>query len=400
MLRFHCHLNHSVQFVLEQVVSLGDVGKFVAVRNQWCGVNLARLDETQNLRTIAAVHAARFEGQILAVHIGQGQHLWLIVQRYNRHNRIRASALPRQAEGLLRTCNFQHHISPSTLAFLAHRGDAILWCNNFHTRIMFTHETGSFGRFLAHDDMLRLLQHHAEQRADSRRSCADNQHRVVGLNLRDSCRPKSRRQHIAHEQRLLIAHAVGDAIEALVGIRHTHILRLPAIDATAERPTAIWVGAVVHEAVLAEKTFTAEGLHINRHAVARLDAADLGANLLNHANHLVANGYAGHGTRHTAVLDMQVAGADTAERNAHNGITRALQLGLRLVDKFELARGYVGVSEHSYFDPNLCIKKSTSIISVNSNIFSFPFAGNRTDSASCCRYFRPLTLNITGRISR
>ena len=73
----------------------------------------------------------------------------------------------------------------------------------------------------------------------------------------------------------------------------------------------------------------------------------LGADLLNNANHLVANSYAGHSMRHTAVLDVQVAGADTAERNAHNGIARALQFGLRLVDLLELAVGYVGIGEHN-----------------------------------------------------
>ena len=196
--------------------------------------------------------------------------------------------------------------------------------------------------------MLRLLQHHAEQRANSRRSRADNQHRVIGLNLRNSGRPKSRCQHIAHEQRLLITHAVGDAVEALIGIRHTHILRLPAIDATAERPAAIGVGAVVHKAVFAEETFAAEGLHIDSHTVARLDIADFGADLLNNANHLVANSYAGHSTRRASVLDMQVAGANTAERNAHNGITRTLQFGLRFVNQLELAGGYVGVGEHRF----------------------------------------------------
>jgi hypothetical protein len=46
---------------------------------------------------------------------------------------------------------------------------------------------------------------------------------------------------------------------------------------------------------------------------------------------------------------MQVAGADTAKRNAHNSITRALQFGLRLIDQLELAVGYVGVSEHYDF---------------------------------------------------
>jgi hypothetical protein len=44
---------------------------------------------------------------------------------------------------------------------------------------------------------------------------------------------------------------------------------------------------------------------------------------------------------------MQVAGANTTERNAHNGITRALQFGLRLVDQLELAMGYVGAGFHN-----------------------------------------------------
>ena len=96
MLWLHRHLYHPVQLILEQVIRLGDVGEFVAVRNQWRGVNLACLNQAQNLGAIAAVHAARFEGQILAVHLGQWQHLRLIVERHNRHNRIRASALPRQ----------------------------------------------------------------------------------------------------------------------------------------------------------------------------------------------------------------------------------------------------------------------------------------------------------------
>ena len=155
------------------------------MRNQWRGVNLARLNQAQNLLAIADVHVARLEGQILAVHLGQWQHLRLIVERHNRYNRIWASTLPRQAEGILRTRNLQHHIGTSTLAFFAHRGDAILRCDNFHARIVFTHKTGSFGRFFANNDMLRLFQHHAQQRANSRWASTDNQHRIVWLNLGD-----------------------------------------------------------------------------------------------------------------------------------------------------------------------------------------------------------------------
>ena len=68
---------------------------------------------------------------------------------------------------------------------------------------------------------------------------------------------------------------------------------------------------------------------------------------------------------------MQVAGADTAERNAHNGIARALQLGLRLIDQLELAAGYVGVGEHNnLFKRNyfFCFLVFTHIIVAN--IFS------------------------------
>ena len=67
---------------------------------------------------------------------------------------------------------------------------------------------------------------------------------------------------------------------------------------------------------------------------------------------LVTNGNVWNGMWHAAVLDMQVAGANTAERNAHNGITRTLQFGLRLVDQLKLAVGYVGVSEHIIHLPN------------------------------------------------
>ena len=47
-LRLYRHLNHAVQLTLKQMVCLGDVGEFVAVRNQWRGVNLARFINLDN----------------------------------------------------------------------------------------------------------------------------------------------------------------------------------------------------------------------------------------------------------------------------------------------------------------------------------------------------------------
>lgn len=51
---------------------------------------------------------------------------------------------------------------------------------------------------------------------------------------------------------------------------------------------------------------------------------------------------------------MKVASADTTERNTHNGITRVLSFGLRLINKLELAVEYVDVGEHSISFNNHC----------------------------------------------
>ena len=91
---------------------------------------------------------------------------------------------------------------------------------------------------------------------------------------------------------------------------HAHKLRLPAVDAAAERPAAVGIGAVVHPAVAAEVTLAAKGLHVHRHPVAGTDGLYLRADSLHDTDHLMADGDARHGARHGAVLDVQVAGAD------------------------------------------------------------------------------------------
>ena len=62
-LQLYRNLNHAVEFVLEKMVRSLDFREFITVRYQWRCINLARLDEAQNLRAIAAIHAARLEGQ-------------------------------------------------------------------------------------------------------------------------------------------------------------------------------------------------------------------------------------------------------------------------------------------------------------------------------------------------
>ena len=100
--------------------------------------------------------------------------------------------------------------------------------------------------------------------------------------------------------------------------------------------------------MLAVEAFTAEGLDIYRHAVARFHALHIGSRFFHHAHHLVAHGYSGHGSWHAAVLDVEVARADASERDAHNGVGRFLKLWLRFVDKGEIAFLNICVCFHKF----------------------------------------------------
>ena len=140
------------------------------------------------------------------------------------------------------------------------------------------------------------------------------------------CRPIACSQNIAHEKSLFVAHRVGDAVQPLIGIGNTHVFGLPTVDAATQRPTAIGIGAIVYIALTAKEAFAAEGFYVDRHPVARLHRLYGGAYLLDDAYHLVPHGNTGHSARHTAMLNMQIAGADASQGNAHQCIARINQL--------------------------------------------------------------------------
>lgn len=73
------HFDNTILPVLEQLISLFYSAEWEAVRYEWCGVNLSLFDKLQHLLTVAAVYATRLEREVLAVHVGQGQSLCLVV---------------------------------------------------------------------------------------------------------------------------------------------------------------------------------------------------------------------------------------------------------------------------------------------------------------------------------
>ena len=302
------------------------------------GVQLTLCDEAQGLGAVAAVHTTGLEGQIFAVHIRQRQGLRPVVERHHRYDSVGAGALPCQTEGGLRPRYLQHHIRAAVVAVGLYEGQTVLRRDGEHLRIVAVEEADAALVLLAHDDAFGLLQHHAQQSADAGGACPNDQYRVLRRDLGDARRPEASGQHIAHQQRLPVGNAVGDLIQALIGKEYPHILRLSAVDAAAQRPAAVFVGAVVHIAPLAEKAIAAEGLHIHRYPVAGLHMGHGAAHGLHHAHHLVAHGDARHGPGNAAVLDVQVAGADAGQRHLHDGVPLVEQhrLGLFRQRKFSL----------------------------------------------------------------
>ena len=307
------------------------------MRDERRGVNPSFGNEAEDFGTVASVHPARLEGEVLAVHIGQRKHLRTVVERHDGDRGIGAGTLPRQAEGVVGSRHLQHHIGTTVVGVRADELRTALRLRQQHVGIVGLHEGTAFGRLLAHDDTLGALQHRAEQGADARRSGTDDKHGILRRNVRYACRPKAGGQDITHEECLLVRHIIGDAVKPLVGMGHTDKFRLPTVDAAAQSPTSVGVGAVVHIAFLAKETLAAEGLHVHGDAVARTDIGDGTPHLLHHAHNLVAYGDARHGTRHAAMLDVQVAGADAAQGDADNGVVCILQHRFRLVQEAELA---------------------------------------------------------------
>ena len=135
--------------------------------NEGRGVQLSRRDQVQNLLAVTAVHAAGFEGEILPVHLRQGQELGPIVKRHHRHHRIGAGALPGQAEGLLRPGYLQHPVRAAVVAVGLCEGQHLLRPHRQHLGIVLPDKPETRRVLFADDDLLRRFQQHAQQSADA-----------------------------------------------------------------------------------------------------------------------------------------------------------------------------------------------------------------------------------------
>ena len=81
---YNRHLNHPIQFVLEDAVGFLDFAQREAVRDEGSGVDLADFNQTKHLLAVATIHTTGLEGEVLAIHIGQGKDLRLVVKGHYR----------------------------------------------------------------------------------------------------------------------------------------------------------------------------------------------------------------------------------------------------------------------------------------------------------------------------
>ena len=189
---------------------------------------------------------------------------------------------------------------------------------------MRTHKTSPLFRFFAHNNAARMFQHCAKQRTNSSRACSYNKDCIVRRNLRDTRCPKSGSQNIPYKQSLFVGHSIRNPVQSLICMGHTYILGLSSVNATAQSPSSIRILTIIYISFLTEKALATECFHIHRYPIARLNRSNSGTYLLNNAYHLMPHRNARNSTGNTSMLDMQITGTDTSERDTYQGITRIL----------------------------------------------------------------------------
>lgn len=100
------------------------------------------------------------------------------------------------------------------VAMLPHKVFAVFRPNDQHLRIMLADKTDSFGRLLADNNATGLLQHGTKQGTNTRRPGTDDEYSVFLGYFGDTGSPEAGGQHIAYQERLLVAYRIGNTVQS------------------------------------------------------------------------------------------------------------------------------------------------------------------------------------------
>ena len=173
-----------LQVVFENVIGFFYLVQRETVGDERRGVDLPVGDETENLSAVAAVHAAGLEGQVLAVHVGKGEHLGTVVEGNNGHYGVGAGAFPSKAEGVLCPGNLEYGVGSSVYAFPEDGGAAFFRSGDENVRVVLADEAAAFGGFFADNEAARMFQPGAKEGANPCRSGADDENGVPAPMMR------------------------------------------------------------------------------------------------------------------------------------------------------------------------------------------------------------------------
>ena len=172
-----------------------------------------------------------------------------------------------------------------------------------------------------HHHLGRRVELRGEQGREADRARSHDRDGVAGLHLtvQHAALEAGREDVAQHHERVFVG-SVRQLVEAGVGVRDAHELRLGTVDRVAEVPAA--APAVRVHPLLAEVALAAGGDARDQDAVAALEARHGGARLLDHADALVAEDASVADGRHVALQDVQVGPADGGRRDADHGVGR------------------------------------------------------------------------------
>lgn len=190
--------------MLEEVVGLGDARERVAVGDERGGVDASLLNEAEDLGAVAAVDATGFEGEIFAVHVGEGEYLRLVVHGHDGDYGVGAGHLPCRAECVRGTCHLDDAVGAAMVGEAVDYRPAFGRGDDMHARIVIGYKLAAEMVGLADYDLFGIFQQYACQGAESGGPGAKDEHSVVGGDFRDAGSPESGGEDVADEERLLI----------------------------------------------------------------------------------------------------------------------------------------------------------------------------------------------------
>src|SRR6266508_3820659 len=181
------------------------------------------------------------------------------------------------------------------------------------------------------DDPLRAKTAGGDYAAQPNRAVADNGHSLSWADPGGQSRVVACRHHVGEgeerrHQRVVFADRQND--ERPVGLRNTHRLALPSVDAVPGPPAAVQARSL--QSLLAEDAAAVRPRERCDDRVADRDGADVGADGLDDADELVAHALTGLAGLHLAV-GPEVAAADAGAGDADEGVGRFDDAGVRHV---------------------------------------------------------------------